>query len=241
MVKFIGIFSCFFVFFFGNAMEHGRQEGFVFANHTDFSYTADASCLRKVGLFRWNEETKQKEKIEHLEIAPGIEKDFMLCFENHGDLKDNDGNLIDYGKIIVCKSGESGRHMIDVTFKAKSCSEYIDPFIIGGDDYVEYVDKDGKYSHGWLPLSDNIRIPKGFVDEQKEFAVTNLYMPKKRKWGKHFVFSVEKYEEGKETYIDLDQFLMDFEELEARDRKRSRSMEKNIGCCGFFSKKRSGK
>jgi hypothetical protein len=194
-----------------------------------------------VELFRLNREKKQEEKIERVEIAPAVETDFTLGFDNRGNAEDKDGNLIDYGKIVVCKSGEFSRHMIDVTFKAQPYSAYVSPFIIGNDERIEYVDKDGRYSNCWYPLYGSISIPKGFVDEQKEFAVTSMYVPKARKWGKHFVFSVEKYEEGKETYIDLDQFLMTADELRERDRKLLHHDEKDVGCCGLFRKKRSNK
>jgi hypothetical protein len=174
--------------------------------------------LHKVGLFRWNKEGKQLEKIDIVEIAPGVESDFSLLFENHGEKETEGGELIDYGKIAVRKSGECGRHIADITFNSY--------------DYEACVS---------LSLNGNRQL-KELVDEQKEFAITNLYMPKGRKWGKHCVFSVEPYEEGKETYIDLDQFLMTTEELEERDKKLNQLADGDIDCCcGFFRKKLSRK
>jgi hypothetical protein len=64
---------------------------------------------------------------------------------------------------------------------------------------------------------------KEFVDELKEFAVTNLYIPRGRKWGKYWIFTVEKFEENKESYIDLDLFYMTADELNERDRKLNKT------------------
>jgi hypothetical protein len=217
MVKFIGILCGLFAFFDTSAMADVGF-GVVFANHTTFSYTVDASNLYKVALSLGNQINWLAKKVDYVEVLPTEEKEFTLWFENRREIKSKSGELIDYGKIIIQKLGESNRHIADITFSLPSPrSEHVYPSL------------NGDYSL------------REFVDPQREFAITNLYMPRARKWGKHFVFSVEKFEEGKDTYIDLDQFYMTTEELEKRDRKRSRSMEKNIGCCGFFSKKRSGK
>jgi hypothetical protein len=177
----------------------------VFANHTMFSYTAEASSLSRVGLFQWNEGIRETEKICNIEIAPGIEKEFTLHFENEGKRKNAAGEDMDYGKIILQKSRKDDCHIADVTLSPASH----DP---------EHV----------YPSLNGVYKIKEFVDPQKEFAITGLYMPKGRKWGRHFVFSVEKFEEGKETYIDWDQIFMTPEELRERKEGKQKNDQRNF-------------
>jgi hypothetical protein len=205
------------MFFSCCALKNVSQSGLVFLNHSPFSYTVDASGLRKVGLFRWKQEAEQMEKEDYIEIKPGDEKDFTIYFENHGETKNKNGEIIDYGKMIVQKSEGFSRHIADITFNARYYEASVSVSLNGNRDLRE------------------------LIDEQKEFAVTRIYMRKGRKWGNNVVFTVEKFEEGRETYIDWDLIYMTADELRERDRKRSQVTKENIGCCGFFRKKRNGK
>jgi hypothetical protein len=214
MSRIAGFLCCLLISLRVNALWNTDSSlNIVFANHTAFSYTADASNLNKVGLFQWNNEIKQMERIQKIEIAPGIEKDFTLCFENGGEAKSESGAFIDYGKIIIQGVlGTDCRHMADITFNPSPHSNYVSAFLNGDYKLME------------------------FVEPQKEFAVTRLHIPKGRKWSRHFMFSVEKFEEGKETYIDWDQIFMTPEELRERERK---PLAEDIGCCcGIWRKKK---
>jgi hypothetical protein len=186
----------------------------AFINHTAFSYTADASGLHHIELFQLNKETRQMEAIHKVEIAPGIEEGFTLQYENHGEIKNDAGEFIDYGKIILQKSGEDYRHMTDIIFAPLSSnSRCVSPSLSGANKIRE------------------------FIDPQNEFAITVLRRPKVRKWGSHFVFSVEKFEEGKESYTDFDQIFLSYEDLMERERRQNKGDD--VGCCcGMWRKQR---
>jgi hypothetical protein len=204
MLKFTGFLGCWGVFFCTDALENRSPRDIVFVNHTEFSYSVDASNLRQVEFFQWNQEAKQTEKIEYTEIEPGVEKECTLWFENRAAVKSADGSPIDYGKIAVRKSGNGDRHMADITFNAPYYGACVSPSLNGNYSLME------------------------LVDEQKEFAITKIYMPRRRKFGKHFVFFVEKFEEGKETYVDWDQYFGTTDEP-----------DEDVGsCCGIWRKKK---
>jgi hypothetical protein len=80
----------------------------AFVNNTTFSYRVDASGLRHIEFLEFDE------KVDHMEIEPGTAKEAVLLFENRREKETENGELIDFGKMIVQKSGEFGRHMTDI-------------------------------------------------------------------------------------------------------------------------------